>query len=799
MAEESTKKKGRLAAAVLAGSALAFSSFAVGVPAALADEEPTPALATTPPESEETVEGPTEARSSSQDDTATEEIDNAEGNDLGEEVDSSAPVTDAPASSEATPAQSAAPRIQPFNNGDGEGGDEVPENPQEDEVTQEGLEFSIDPTFGPAGARINFEGSGFTPEGYVDIFVTDDADDDRQANHEPVYADEQGNISGWTEITDLYEPGLYTVTATDTRSTYSVSAVFHVTNANMIISPATIGDDQFVSSGVTATVTGLQEGDVVEFSATGGETELGGSATANADGVAEYVFQGGDYFFVGSYDVRAQLAGGQGDLGESSFEVTSAAPHVETSSPEALESGAIPQGGLLEITGNATSNNEVTIDFGLEGVAAEVVDTDATGDFEWDITLPEDAEPGVKTLTVTDEATGQTATTSYTVAEVVEDVEPSLTADRTQITLDDFVGSPDSGAGVGFIVEGLEPNTSFTYTATTSGPVADLEETETTDADGFASFSVSGDDSVDDLSVYLGRYSVTVTYEDEAGETHELGPVTFHVVEELAEGPQIELESDEVYQGGTLDVEVWNLTTEGEVKVEWNPTETFIADANGEIDVELPIADDADTGVQTLIVTDLETQESTSVEYTVLEAVDVVDPALTIDPERIELDDFIGEPEDGAGVTHTVEGLEPGTEISYVITGPEYVNDYESTATAEADGVASFVIHGYDVTNPAVYLGEYNTVVTYVDDEDETQTLTGSFTVVDGDDDSTGGTGGSDDDRGTTGPVDLNGASGLAQTGANGIQLGLLAGGLLLAGGALLAFANRKRLFGRTA
>src|SRR5699024_3286170 len=195
-----------------------------------------------------------------------------------------------------------------------------------------------------------------------------------------------------------------------------------------------------------------------------------------------------------------------------------------------------------------------------------------------------------------------------------------------------------------------------------------------------------GFDWVSDPTVYLGEYAVTASYEDEAGDVQELGPVNFRVVEEIAEGPQIELDSNEVYQGGSLDADIWNLTADGEVEVSWNPTETFTADENGELSAELPIADDADTGVQTLTVTDLTTEETASVEYTVLSSDDqVVDPALTIDPERIDLDDFVGDPEDGAGANHIVEGMEPGTEISYVVSGPEYVNDYESTADVDED------------------------------------------------------------------------------------------------------------------
>src|SRR5699024_5749099 len=40
------------------------------------------------------------------------------------------------------------------------------------------------------------------------------------------------------------------------------------------------------------------------------------------------------------------------------------------------------------------------------------------------------------------------------------------------------------------------------------------------------------------------------------------------------------------------------------------------------------------------------------------------DPALTVDPGISTLQQFVGDPNDGAGVTHVVEGLTPDTEIS---------------------------------------------------------------------------------------------------------------------------------------
>src|SRR5690625_5676233 len=87
-------------------------------------------------------------------------------------------------------------------------------------------------------------------------------------------------------------------------------------------------------------------------------------------------------------------------------------------------------------------------------------------------------------------------------------------------------------------------------------------------------------------------------------------------------------------------MQVTNLSPDGEVTVEWNPTETMRADADGNLEAELPIADDAEPGVYELTVTDEESGESNSVDYTVLS---VDDPALTIDPETITLDEFIGD------------------------------------------------------------------------------------------------------------------------------------------------------------
>lgn len=697
MAEETPKKKGQLSAAVLAGSALVFSSFAVGIPSAMADEEPAVSVATAVPEDEDTAE------EVENEETPSAEENTEEGSEDSEESEESADETDNSESGEASePAESGSDQSASEEPTSESTQDEVEPETQDDEVEPEtqDAEVEVDPfiyfseSSGPAGTTFEVGGGGFSPDGDVEISVTE-PDSGEIVASSSASANEFGSIDGLElTIPEGSAGGVYDVTAVDRETEISVTESFNVTDASLTITPEELDENDFVDSGVTVTIEGLEAGQDIAITVGNAYSpipDLSGEATADAEGTVEYTIQGADSVYVGTYYVTALRADNDAQVGSASFEVTSEKPQVSTHSPDANDNGEIPQGGVLHVTGhNATPNSTVTIDFGIEGLETAEVETGENGDFATENVIPEDAESGVKTVTVTDGETGESGTAEYTVA--------------------------DAG-------------------------------------------------------------------------------------DETPEGPQIELDSNEVYQGGSLDADIWNLTADGEVEVSWNPTETFTADENGELSAELPIADDADTGVQTLTVTDLTTEETASVEYTVLSSDDqVVDPALTIDPERIDLDDFVGDPEDGAGANHIVEGMEPGTEISYVVSGPEYVNDYESTADVDEDGVASFVIHGYDVADPAVYLGEYNTVVTYVDDAGETQTLSGNFTVVDGDDDSTaGGSDGDDDDRAPSAPVDVNGASGLAQTGANGVQLGFLAGGLLVAGAALLAFANRRRLFGRSA
>src|SRR5699024_9692473 len=202
-----------------------------------------------------------------------------------------------------------------------------------------------------------------------------------------------------------------------------------------------------------------------------------------------------------------------------------------------------------------------------------------------------------------------------------------------------------------------------------------------------------------------------VNYEDEARTTKELGPVDFQVVTDDEdpppdpttdptphptpdpapdttpyptpdpdEQPEIDLTTNELYPGDTLEVSGTGFTPEGNVGLSWNPTAETTADAEGNISTEMVIPEDTEPGVKELTVTDEASDDHTSAEFPVLDPADqVTEPAMSIDPEEIAVDDVMGDPEEGAGVEHAVQGVAPGSEITYVVTGPAGVNDFESS------------------------------------------------------------------------------------------------------------------------
>lgn len=205
------------------------------------------------------------------------------------------------------------------------------------------------------------------------------------------------------------------------------------------------------------------------------------------------------------------------------------------------------------------------------------------------------------------------------------------------------------------------------------------------------------------------------------------------------------------------------------------------------------------------------------------------EPELNVEPAEVLLEDFVGDPEEGNGVLHTITGVAPGTELEYSVDTPANIAPFSSSqpAVANDEGEAEFWIHGYEGGNISSYLGDYTTVVTYEDEEDEEQELTASFSVVEAEDDvvtpvvetedptdepedpadqpeepvdeaeatetQDAAVEGDEEDTPAVGSSDPQ----LADTGASGAQLAWIAGGLLAVGGAFVRYANRARLFGR--
>lgn len=409
--------------------------------------------------------------------------------------------------------------------------------------------------------------------------------------------------------------------------------------------------------------------------------------------------------------------------------------------------------------------------------------------------------------------------------------EPALEITPEEIPLADFIREGEEPEnGVVHEITGLDEGDDVV--AAVNGPkgIEGITREATADETGTASFVIYGFDYVDPASQYLGTYETAVTIADSEEE-----PLvgTFEVVEDAGgedpeepgeepedpeepgeedpeqpgeENPELdlnlELGENEAYPGDTVAVSGSGFTTNGTIEFSINPSLGSVkADANGAFETEVTIPEDLAPGQYDFTAYDVEADQDVTADFTVLEdAHETIEASLSIDPTQIKLDDFVGDPEDGAGVDHRVEGLEPGTEFTYTVSGPENVNDFEQTGTADEEGVAEFVIHGFEVGDLDVYLGDYTTVVMYDDADGETAELQGDFAVVTGDG-STGNTveTASDGDSVDSGePIDLNGSDQLANTGADSTQhLGLIAGVLLALGGTFVVVANRKRLFAR--
>lgn len=177
--------------------------------------------------------------------------------------------------------------------------------------------------------------------------------------------------------------------------------------------------------------------------------------------------------------------------------------------------------------------------------------------------------------------------------------------------------------------------------------------------------------------------------------------------------------------------------------------------------------------------------QSAETTFTVTADDSVVDPKLSIDPQKISGEDFVDRDK---GVTITVTECKPGSDVQFEVWGLEPSGKlYEQTAQANKNGAASVQIYGLE-NNPEVYAGAYKVFANCMDRE-----LIDEF-VVTGSGDGGGASGsdsGSDSDSGDSGN-----AGSMPRTGAE--LTGLGAGAvLILAGAATIIFARRRSQTGQ--
>src|SRR5699024_8795950 len=122
-----------------------------------------------------------------------------------------------------------------------------------------------------------------------------------------------------------------------------------------------------------------------------------------------------------------------------------------------------------------------------------------------------------------------------------------------------------------------------------------------------------------------------------------------------------------------------------------------------------------------IVAEDVSSQSTTSGDF------NVTDATLTIDPEEITEEEFLMDPADGGGVTHTVEGLQQGDKVDFNV-GNTYnpMPELSGSAVANEDGVAEYVV--YDSSDSA-YVGGYSTVV-MLRSEEHTSELQSRFDLV---------------------------------------------------------------------
>lgn len=465
------------------------------------------------------------------------------------------------------------------------------------------------------------------------------------------------------------------------------------------------------------------------------------------------------------------------DPGEGSDEPTEDSTPIEASF--SLDRSSMPVDEAAEaipytITG-LKAGDTVTAEPGENGS----ITVDSDGTFNGELRGNTELEAGdVVDVTVTVARDGQeskTFTGSVEITDSHDDSDATVSVDPQSQGIDSYLDN-----GVDITVSSCEPGEEVTITIVRKGEDTNIwEETKTAGDDGSVSASfmpgTGGDGWVGDfvVSAKCGDMSAETTYsvtENDDGTDADLSvtPQSQKLADFLENGVNITLLNCHVDSEVTFQV---SSATDPDTAI-WEETQEAGEDAAGSVQF-LPDGDGGTGWIGDFTVAATCGDKSAETTFTVTDDDSVVDPTLSISPERISGVDFIDRDK---GVQMTLTDCAADADAHFeVYSGDKSEKLYEQTATADQDGAAGIQVYGLG-DDPAYYVGTYQVVAACMD-----VSRSGKFVVTGGE--SGGGNGGGSGGSG--------GDSSMPRTGAE--LTGLTAGALLIVGGgAAIGLARRK-------
>jgi len=367
---------------------------------------------------------------------------------------------------------------------------------------------------------------------------------------------------------------------------------------------------------------------------------------------------------------------------------------------------------------------------------------------------------------------------SVEITDSQDDSDAAVSVDPQSQGIDSYLDN-----GVDITVSNCEAGEEVTVTIVRKGEDTNIwEETKTAGDDGSVSTSFMPGTGGDG---WIGDFVVSAECGDTSAET------TYSVTEnddgsdaDLSVTPQSQKLADFLENG--VNITLVDCHVDSEVKFQvssakdpdtviWDETQEAGEDAAGSVQF-LPDGDGGKGWTGDFKVVASCGDKSAETTFTVTDDGNVVDPELSINPEKISGEDFIDRDQ---GVQLMVNECVPDAEVHFeVYSGDEGEKLYEQTATANEEGAAGIHVYGLG-DDPAYYVGTYQVFAECMD-----VSRSGKFEVTGSE--SGGGNGGDSGEAGGS-----RGGSSMPRTGAE--LTGLAAGALLiLGGGAAIGLARRK-------